>query len=167
MFRKLDLIWNRLRVLVEQPKSSRNASEEEMEKYTLEMELENLRASLGQLDKKAGVRYRFKSKKEIRALVEKNPDHPYVCSAAGCKRVSKGRDRLHEHIRSESKLKECSSEHSFLFGLVYNPFCFRCHKNFSQRCFLVRVRNVAWGEKSTIFGRLSRSPILHDSRLRS
>lgn len=45
-----------------------------MEKHTLEMELENLRASLGQLGgKKAGVRYRFKSKKEIRALVEKKP----------------------------------------------------------------------------------------------
>jgi hypothetical protein len=54
-----------------------------MEKHTLKMELENLRASFGQLEKKAGVRYRFKSKKEIRALVEKTPDHPQLRFRSG------------------------------------------------------------------------------------
>jgi hypothetical protein len=102
MSRKLDLIWHRLRVLVEQPRSSRSTSEEETERHALEMEVENLKASLGQLERKAGVHYRFKSKEEIIALVEKNLDHPYVCCAADCERAHKRKDRLHEHIRNPS-----------------------------------------------------------------
>jgi hypothetical protein len=148
LFSKLDLIGHRLRVLVEQSLSSRNASEEATERRGLEMEIENLKASLGRLEQKAGVRYRFKSKEDIIALVEENSGHPNVCPAADCKRSYKRKDRLHEHIRKEREDKEGSREHKFLYDLIYKPFCFQCRKTFSQRQFIVHVRD-GHGDRST------------------
>jgi len=121
--------------------------EEETERGDLETEIGNLKASIGRLEQKAGVRYRFKSKEEIIAL-EENPDHPYVCPAADCKRSYKRKDRLHQHIRKECDLKKlCSREHKFLYDLIYKPFCFRCRKTFSQRRFTIHVRD-AHGDRS-------------------